>query len=200
MAIPFDLKAKHEVWAYLTTRKGFPFEAAPHLRFDIMLNDPCIANLRALKGVLLDMNDDLFAAPLNVLSDSSIGQHVRHVLEFYLCLLQAKDSGVVNYDARQRDLELQTEVKRAIDTIDHLIHRIDANRVDVPLTLKGDHGTEVPQPFQVASNFQRELAFNLEHSIHHEALLKVGLRDVGMSTTGAHFGVAPSTVRNMTNH
>ena len=104
-------------------------------------------------------------------------KHVRHVLEFYLCLLHAQDSGIVNYDARQRDLELQTEVKRAIDTIDHLIHRIDASRVDVPLTLKGDHGTEVPQPFEVTSNFQRELAFNLEHSIHHQALIKVGLED-----------------------
>lgn len=180
--------------------RGVRFDASTHLRFDTMLNDPCIANLRALKGVLLDMNDDLFTAPLEVLSDSSIGQHVRHVLEFYLCLLHAKDSGVVNYDARQRDLELQTKVKRAIDTIDHLIHRINANRVNVPLTLKGDHGTEVPQPFEVASNFQRELAFNLEHSIHHQALLKVGLRDLGMSTAGTHFGVAPSTVRNMTNH
>ena len=162
-----------------------------------MLNDPCIENLRALKGVLLDMSDAFYATPLSVLSDSSIGQHVRHVLEFYLCLLHAQDSGIVNYDARQRDLELQTEVKRAIDTIDHLIHRIDASRVDVPLTLKGDHGTKVPQPFEVTSNFQRELAFNLEHSIHHQALIKVGLRDLGVSMTGAHFGVAPSTVRNM---
>ena len=162
-----------------------------------MLNDACIENLHALKGVLLDMIDAFYATPLSVLSNSSIGQHVRHVLEFYLCLLHAQDSGIVNYDARQRDLELQTEVKRAIDTIDHLIHRIDASRVDVPLTLKGDHGTDVPQPFEVTSNFQRELAFNLEHSIHHQALIKVGLRDLGVSMTGAHFGVAPSTVRNM---
>ena len=164
-----------------------------------MLNDPCIENLRILKGVLRDMSDASYATSLDVLSDSSIGQHVRHVLEFYLCLLHAQDSGIVNYDARQRDLELQTEVKRAIDTIDHLILRIDASRVDVPLTLKGDHGTEVPQPFEVTSNFQRELAFNLEHSIHHQALIKVGLRDLGVSMTGAHFGVAPSTVRNMAN-
>ena len=74
-----------------------------------MLNDPCIENLRALKGVLLDMSDAVYATPLNVLSDSSIGQHVRHVLEFYLCLLHAQDSGIFNYDARQRDLELQTD-------------------------------------------------------------------------------------------
>lgn len=164
-----------------------------------MLNDPCIENLRILKGVLRDMSDASYATPLDVLSNSSIGQHVRHVLEFYLCLLQAPETGIVNYDARQRDLELQTEVKRALDTIDHLIHRIDASRMDVPLTLTGDHGTEVPQPFEVASNFQRELAFNLEHSIHHQALIKVGLRDVGLGMTDVHFGVAPSTVRNMAN-
>ena len=32
-----------------------------------MLNDPCIENLRALKGVMLDMSDSLYATPLNVL-------------------------------------------------------------------------------------------------------------------------------------
>ena len=50
-----------------------------------MLNDPCIENLRPLKGVLLDMSDAVYATPLNVLSDSSIGQHVRRKEAVAMC-------------------------------------------------------------------------------------------------------------------
>ena len=52
-----------------------------------MLNDICIENLRELKHVLLDLEDDAYATSFDLLSNASIGQHVRHVLEFYLCHL-----------------------------------------------------------------------------------------------------------------
>ena len=164
-----------------------------------MLNNACIDNLRALKGVILPLSDEQFAQPLDVLSDASVGQHVRHVLEFYLCLLNQAEEGAVNYDTRQRDPLLQTQVDAALNLMDHLIHRIDGLRTTQPLTLAGDHGTDDPQPFEVPTNIQRELAFNLEHAIHHQALIKIGLRQLGQSTAATTFGVAPSTLRNQSN-
>ena len=52
------------------------------------------------------------------------------------------------------------------------------------------------QPFSVDSNVQRELAFNLEHAIHHQALIKIGLNQLGQHMESG-FGVAPSTLRSM---
>ena len=161
-----------------------------------MLNDACIENLQVLKGILLKLDDVQYAAPLEVLSNSTIGQHVRHVLEFYLCLLNSVEAGVLNYDTRQRDLALESHVQNGIHTIEHIVHRLNSTRLNLPLTLEGDHGIESPAPFSVDSNVQRELAFNLEHAIHHQALIKIGLNQLGQRMESA-FGVAPSTLRNV---
>jgi len=162
-----------------------------------MINDSCIENLRSFQEVIQELGNALYTSPLDVLSESTIGQHVRHVLEFYLCLLNNLDSGIVDYDARERDLVLQSDVQQALDTIADLTVRLDALRVNHPLTLVGDHGTDSPKPFHLDSNLQRELAFNLEHAIHHQAMIKIGLRQLGLSLTTSDFGVAPSTLRNL---
>lgn len=161
-----------------------------------MINDACIENLQVLKGIIQRLDDTQYDAPLEVLSNSTIGQHVRHVLEFYLCLLTSLDTGTVNYDNRQRDLALQSHVQNCVNTIEHVIHRLNANRTNLPLTLEGEHGIDSPVPFSVNSNVQRELAFNLEHAIHHQALIKIGLRQLGQQMERG-FGVAPSTLRNV---
>lgn len=161
-----------------------------------MLNDACIENLQVLKRILQRLDDTQYDAPLEVLSNSTIGQHVRHVLEFYLCLLNSVESGTVNYDNRQRDLALQSHVQNGVNTIEHLIHRLNTNRTNLPLTLEGDHGIKSPVPFSVNSNVQRELAFNLEHAIHHQALINIGLNQLGQRIESG-FGVGPSTLRNL---
>ena len=162
-----------------------------------MLNHACIENLQVLKGILLKLGDVQYADSLEVLSNSTIGQHVRHVLEFYLCLLNSMESGIVNYDTRQRDLALQSHVQNGVHTIEHIIHRLHSTHMNLPLTLEGDHGIESPVPVSVDSNLQRELAFNLEHAIHHQALIKIGLNQLGQGMESG-FGVAPSTLRNVT--
>lgn len=165
-----------------------------------MLNDACIENLRSLRAVVEPMSDGLYGTPLEVLSDASIGQHVRHVLEFYICLFEQMESGTINYDKRKRNLTLESEVQYALETIEHIRHRIDTSRSDKPLQLTGDYGTDTPGPYLVNTNFQRELAYNLEHSIHHQALIKIGLRQLGLTTQNKDFGVAASTIRNQNNN
>ena len=36
-------------------------------------------------------------------SDGSIGQHTRHIIEFYECFSEGLDKGLINYDARRRN-------------------------------------------------------------------------------------------------
>lgn len=43
----------------------------------------------------------------------------------------------------------------------------------------------------------RELAYCLEHSIHHQALIKVGLKEQNIENLiDENFGVAPATIRH----
>ena len=44
-----------------------------------MINDSCIENLRSFQEVIQELGNALYTSPLDVLSESTIGQHVRHV-------------------------------------------------------------------------------------------------------------------------
>lgn len=161
-----------------------------------MIKESCISNLVELQAIVRQLDDDTYAAPLEVLSQSSLGQHIRHVIEFYFCLLDNYADGVVNYDLRQRNLDLQTKVNCGIDAIDIACKRINALPDDHAFTLKGDAGVHDSKPFIIRTSLQRELAYNLEHAIHHQALIKIGLRELQFEEALDTFGVAASTLRN----
>ena len=46
--------------------------------------------LLALSKLCEQMGDREFQTSLDVLSENSIGKHVRHILEFYICLIKIK--------------------------------------------------------------------------------------------------------------
>jgi len=50
-------------------------------------------------------------------------------------------------------------------------------------------------PVHFDTNYYREVAYNLEHTIHHMALIKVGIREVSDMEIPENFGVASSTIK-----
>lgn len=57
----------------------------------------CKKNINEIGHLLQNLTDREYALPLTLLSGSSVGQHVRHVLEFYTSLLgvgRYQDSGL----------------------------------------------------------------------------------------------------------
>jgi hypothetical protein len=47
----------------------------------------------------------------------------------------------------------------------------------------------------IQSNYYREVLYNLEHCIHHQALIKVALLNIQDIQIAEGFGVAPSTLQ-----
>ena len=47
---------------------------------------------------------------------------------------------------------------------------------------------------EIETNYERELLYNLEHSIHHQALIKVALLQLQSVEIPENFGVAQSTI------
>lgn len=158
--------------------------------------DYCKTNLLEIKSMLKNIDDTNYSSPSVLLSGASIGQHVRHILEFYTCLIAAKNLGVVNYDGRQRNLQLETDVVFAQNQIDEIVLSLPTLEATKPLFLEGNYTHNNNPNTTISTTFGRELAYCLEHSIHHQALIKIGLKELKLDTIiNENFGVAPATIR-----
>ncbi len=155
---------------------------------------------KELLGQLLDLLGNLqeakYSEPLKVLSQATVGQHLRHTLEFYHCLLEQYDSGIINYDERKRDSTLETDVHAAKNEIIRLSECLSSDFPNKKLTLYFSYQDSSTDYDKVESTFYRELVYVIEHTVHHMALIKVGLHELMPGYCVPHsFGVAASTLR-----
>lgn len=157
-------------------------------------------NLMQLMNLLKSISESDYTKTNEVLSGATIGQHIRHILEFYLLLVSGSLSGTISYDKRERDLRIETNLSFARDTIDRLLTAIDSIREDDPVLLEADYTIDGNSGNAIRSTAGRELTFCIEHSIHHQAIIKAGLIATGLpDLTDDHFGVAYSTIRYRNN-
>ena len=139
-----------------------------------------------------------YQSPLELLSGSTIGQHTRHIIEFYLCLLEQSDhqeNPLINYAKRRRDHRIESQPDHAIVLVNELCEKLQD--LDPNLHCELDCEEHGQDGLKVASTIGRELIYNIEHTIHHLAIVKIALKAILPSLTlPEHFGVAPSTIRH----
>lgn len=160
------------------------------------MKDTAKENLYQLRDLLNNIRAEKYTEKPEVLSGASIGQHIRHILEFYLLLVSGSFSGTICYDKRKRDLRIEEDSDFAVQTIDRLLSGIDTLDENHPVDLEADYSTGGKSQNLIKSSVGRELAYCIEHSIHHQALIKAGLIALGLKElTDEQFGVAYSTIR-----
>ncbi len=160
--------------------------------------------LETAKEYLSKIGADQYSQKEELLSGSSIGEHTRHFIEFFQCLLtQTSEGTTVDYSKRLRNQHLETDPTHTLDTI---------NKIQDELKLLGKSGQigkvcQVDPQFQHAENksisttIERELLYNIEHTIHHLAIIKIGLKIVAPEIPiSDHFGVAASTLEFRKNN
>ena len=160
------------------------------------LIEATLSKLFNIQYYLRNLDPGLYKEPLEILSFASIGEHTRHILEFYQCLLNQSAEGCVNYDLRVRDQLIQEDPAAADQVLTIIIESIPKYHVDQKLRLQISYDQDQAETITVATSLERELAYNLEHVIHHLAIIKIGLSVVspGLALPDG-FGVAPSTMR-----
>ncbi|MBJ2175230.1 DinB family protein [Aureibaculum sp. A20] len=156
----------------------------------------CQENLNEIKKVLHQLTNEQYNVPSCTLFGATIGQHVRHILEFYQSLLSGVKTNTINYDSRKRNVLIETDTHYAIQIIDSINDGLKTINADKLLILEGDFCAKEGKKIKIQTSLLRELAYCLEHSIHHQALIKVGLLELNsISLIEDTFGLAPATLR-----
>lgn len=155
---------------------------------------------QAVKNVFIQLGETLnqltqeqYVQPCSTLFNNTIGQHVRHIIELFQCLESGYDIHKVNYESRRRDVTIEQDKQLASRLLLEIYGNLD--RPDRNLVLEACYDDHSTQPLQISTNYFREIAYNLEHTIHHMALIRVGINEVAQIALPEEFGVASSTVK-----
>jgi hypothetical protein len=146
-----------------------------------------------LAETLNQLTQQEYVKPCSTLFNNTIGQHVRHIIELFQCLESGYDNSLVNYEKRKRDIAIETDKQLASDLLKNIYQQL--NRPDKALVLEACYDEHASEPITIATNYYREIAYNLEHTIHHMALIRVGIAEVSSIVLPDDFGVASSTVK-----
>jgi hypothetical protein len=161
------------------------------------LTQACSNILSQLKDVIEQLDTDQFTHPSVALSHASIGQHLRHTLEFFLCLERGYQTGVINYDKRAHDKAVESDRDLALATIDRIDSFIHIMNHERTLKLEVNYGIDIEINEVLPTTSRRELVYNIEHAVHHMALMKIGIREIAPEIILPHdFGIAASTIRH----
>lgn len=159
------------------------------------LKSPILRLFSQLGELLEQLSDEQYCQPMDLLSGASVGQHVRHIIECFQELEDGYLNGEVNYDLRKRDRRLETD--RDFVFLQMVFVESALGKPDKPLKLQAacDEGVAVT----LSSTYYRELMHNLDHAIHHMAMIRIGLAAIPGIALPEDFGVAYSTLKFRTN-
>ena len=139
------------------------------------------------------LSEQELSAKLEVISGSTIGMHIRHIIEFFNCLLIGTDKGHICYDDRKRDLRLETDKQYILDSIKQIVQKLEVienKEVNLSANYFMEGITET-----ISTSITRELVYNIEHAVHHMAIINIAINHSFQHIElSEFFGIAQSTV------
>lgn len=156
------------------------------------------ANCRLLlqgRDLLLAHSQSSYSKADGLTFGSSIGTHMRHVLDHYSSFLDGCETGVVDYDNRERGTDVESLRAAAIAEIDRLVDALGSaegkNDSELSVRVSSD---ALEAESSSRSSYARELQFLVSHTVHHFAIIAIASRMQGVPPETS-FGVAPSTLK-----
>lgn len=146
--------------------------------------------------LLETIDDEAYIAPSAGPFNASVGEHYRHVLEHFTVLADSMPSGTVDYDARQRDQQLERSRTYAIEQTLATIQRFEElsdRALNEACDVLYQLGYGDVHQLRVPSSVVREVVFAVSHAVHHFALIRVVCTEHGVMLDPS-FGIAPSTL------
>ena len=158
--------------------------------------------LRQGIDLLGQLSDNMYVKAVAPHAASGVGKHIRHNLDHYEMFLAGLSAGSIDYDNRQRDLQVETDrryaIQKMLSIISHL-EGIEAHRLEDSIAVRMNEGSDAnDSSSRSQSTIRRELQFLVSHTVHHYALIAIILKIQGFDCD-EDFGVAPSTLKYQRN-
>ncbi len=152
------------------------------------------------KNLLIELNDNSYCCKEVGPYYSSVGSHIRHVLDFYKCIFKGLDSKHVNLTLRDRDKVVENDCNCAISEIEAIAKKIkDLNSLDLNVLLDvednlGDGNITLQYTLGAL------LAQANSHTIHHYAIIAYIMDRLDVEIKDENFGYNPTTPKHVLKH
>ena len=153
-----------------------------------------IVLLEQLRSLLARIPTAVYCASPASRVSGSVGEHVRHCLDHVAVVASGAFVDELSYDHRRRGTSLESDPRAAVREINRLVldlHRFARGGLERRLLVSAvlERGA---RPQLSRSTLGRELAFVVDHTTHHLAIVALLLDRLGWDTPDG-FGLAPST-------
>ncbi|WP_223033208.1 hypothetical protein [Hanstruepera marina] len=128
---------------------------------------------------------------------SSVGSHIRHVLDFYDCIL--KPIQVFDLTARCRNIDVESNCEAALTYLEVLKNKLkNLENVDLKkeVVVLDDLGIG---KVEIVYTYSALLAQANSHAIHHYAIINYILDGMKITINDADFGYNPTTPKQSVN-
>ena len=154
-----------------------------------------IQNLNRGINLLNSINDQEYANNSTAPYYSSIGIHMRHILDVFNCIFEGIEKRQIDLSARQRNELAETKVAVGLDYFDRIIallKEVQEDDLDKIVEVKDDLGLGM-----ITANYTIAAALIQAHShaIHHFASIGYIISQMGINLPDGDFGYNPTTPR-----
>lgn len=159
-----------------------------------------LSNLKSLeqtKSILSELSDEQLRNNSIEPYNSSVGSHLRHILDFYDCIFKCEND-IIDLTDRKRDSELESSVEKLTHYLDSVIERLQKynNEGHRKLVVFDDLGLgKTKIEYTYASIF----AHANSHTIHHYAIINYILNGLKIYCKNNSFGYNPTTPLKITS-
>ncbi len=108
-------------------------------------------------------------------NNETIGRHIRHIIDFYLCFICHIDSNFIDYDTRKRSVKIESNISFARNKIEEIIYFLkNTDLVDKNIKVRMNSSVS---NLDLNSSIFRELMHIADHAIHHANLVQVIIKN-----------------------
>ncbi|MCB9082331.1 MAG: hypothetical protein H6555_11545 [Lewinellaceae bacterium] len=153
---------------------------------------------QSVQSLLQQLSPAQYTRHLDLFEGATIGQHVRHIVDFFQCLDRGVVQGTVDYADRERDIRLEHQPGFALEQLTLFMERLgnldEATLINVLADVSANPEAQRPR---YLSSIGREFSYIHDHAVHHLAIIKMGLSQLSEPVLlDSKLGVAPATLRH----